>query len=182
MLLMLHVVPMWLRLLVWPRHLQVDFAPGEIAAGGAIEVAFGAVILCALAAAIAFGLRRAPVLAFGLLWLAVTLLPVANIVPAGIVLAERTLFLPSIGFLFAVGAIGERVLAHPRLPRTPTRLVLGWGCAILVVLGILRSAGRHAVWNTRHLEVRPRGSAARALPPAINLNTRRLHDGAAHLS
>lgn len=154
-LLMLHVVPMWLRLLVWPRHLQVDFAPGEIASGGGIEAAFGVVMLCALAGAIVFGLRRAPTLAFGLSWLVVALLPVANIVPAGIVLAERTLFLPSVGFVVAVGAIGERVLANRRLPQRPTRLVLGWGCVVLVVLGVLRSAGRHAVWNTQHLTIRP---------------------------
>jgi hypothetical protein len=164
MLLMLHVVPMWLRLFVWPHHLRVDFAPGEVASGGAIEAAIGVVILCALAGAIAFGLRRAPILAFGLMWLTVALLPVANIVPAGIVLAERTLLLPSIGFLLAVGAIGERLLGDQRLPPRATRLALGLGCALLVVLGLLRSAGRHAVWNTEHLEVRPRGSVGQRAP------------------
>jgi protein O-mannosyl-transferase len=182
MLLMLHVVPKWLRLLVWPRHLQVDFAPGEIASGGEVDAVFGVLILCALAVAVSFGLRRAPVLAFGLLWLTVALLPVANIVPAGIVLAERTLFVPSIGFLLAVGAAAQRVLASQRLPQRGTRRVLTCGCAILVVLGILRSAGRHAVWNTQHLDVRPQGSTVHPLPPAINLNTRGPRYGAAHFS
>ena len=45
---MLHVVPMWLRLLAWPRHLQVDFAPGEIVSGGSIEAVFGFAFFAAL--------------------------------------------------------------------------------------------------------------------------------------
>ena len=163
LLLMLDVVPMWLRLFVWPQHLQADFARGEIASGGAGQAVFGAVILCALAGAIVYGLRHARALAFGLLWLAIALLPVANIVPTGIVLAERTLFLPSIGFVLAVGAVAAQVLADRRLPRTRTRLVLGSGCAVLVVLGLLRSAGRQAVWNTQHLKIRPQAPASAAL-------------------
>jgi len=165
MLLMLHVGPMWLRLLVWPHHLQVDFAPGVIASGGAIEAAFGVVIICALAGGIVFGLRRAPALAFGLLWLVTALLPVSNVVPTGVVLAERTLFLASIGFLLAVGAVGQRATANRRLAAKPVRLVLGWGCALLVLLGLLRSIGRHAVWNTQHLTVVPRAPIAQRTVP-----------------
>jgi hypothetical protein len=145
--------------------LQVDFAPGVIASGGAIEAAFGVVIICALAGGIVFGLRRAPALAFGLLWLVTALLPVSNVVPTGVVLAERTLFLASIGFLLAVGAIGERVTANRRLAAKPVRLVLGWGCALLVLLGLLRSIGRHAVWNTQHLTVVPRAPIAQRTVP-----------------
>ena len=152
---MIHVVPMWLRLLAWPHHLQVDFRPGEIASGGAIEAAFGAVLVCAFVATTAYSIRRAPVLAFGLLWLGVALIPVSNIIPTGVMLAERTLFLPSIGFLVAVGAVCQRVLAAGRLPTRTTRLALGSACVLLVVLGLLRSAGREAVWNTQHLQIVP---------------------------
>ena len=172
MALMLHVVPMWARLLVWPQHLQVDFAPGEIASGGTLEAVFGAAILCALFAALVYALRHAPVLAFGLLWLMIALFPVSNLVPTGIALAERTLFVPSIGFVLALGAVGERALASARLPRRPTRVALSLGCALLVVLGLLRSAGRHAVWNTQHLKVVPRAPTQRGallpvcLPPS----------------
>ena len=155
MVLMLHVVPKWLRLFAWPQHLQVDFRPGEIASGGAIDVWVGIAILFAFVAAIICVWRRAPVLAFGLVWVGIALLPVANVVPSGVVLAERTLLLPSVGFLLAVGAASQAALANQRLPRRTTRLVLGWGCALLVVLGLLRSAGRQAVWNTQHLEIVP---------------------------
>ena len=150
---MLHVVPMWLRLLVWPRHLQVDFAPGEIVSGGAIEAVFGLVILCGLVAGIVYALRRDRVLAFGLFWMAIALLPVANILPTGVVLGERTLFLPSIGFVLAVGAVGQRALDAPVMSAKWRRLALGGACSLLAVLGLLRSVGRQAVWNTQHVRM-----------------------------
>jgi protein O-mannosyl-transferase len=157
---MLHVVPMWLRLLVWPRHLQVDFAPGEIESGGAIEAVFGLLILCGLAAAIVSALRRDRVLAFGLLWMTIALVPVSNILPTGVILGERTLFLPSIGFVIAAGAIAQRALATPAMAARWRRLALAEVCALLVVLGLLRSAGRQAVWNTQHVRMNPPTSGA----------------------
>jgi protein O-mannosyl-transferase len=150
---MLHVVPMWLRLLVWPQHLQVDFAPGEIVAGGTIEAAFGVLILLGLVAAIVYALRRDRVLAFGLLWMAIALLPVSNILPTGVVLGERTLFLPSIGFVIAVGALAQRTLDAPAMSVKWRRLALVGTCLLLVVLGLLRSIGRQAVWNTEHVRI-----------------------------
>jgi hypothetical protein len=155
---MLHVVPMWLRLLVWPRHLQVDFAPGEIVSGGALEAAFGALLLLGLFAAIVYALRRDSVLAFGLLWLAIALLPVSNILPTGVVLGERTLFLPSIGFVLAVGSVAQRALEKPAMSPKRRRLALGGAFALLVVLGLLRSVGRQAVWNTKHVRISPASS------------------------
>ena len=155
---MLHVVPMWLRLLVWPRHLQVDFAPGEIVSGGVLEAALGALLLLALVAAIVYALRRDRVLAFGLLWMAIALLPVSNILPTGVVLGERTLFLPSIGFVIAVGAAAQRVLERPAMSPKSRRLVVACACALFVVLGLLRSVGRQAVWNTQHVKINPTSS------------------------
>jgi hypothetical protein len=111
-----------------------------------------------LVAAIVYALRRDRVLAFGLLWMAIALLPVSNILPTGVVLGERTLFLPSIGFLLAVGAVAQRVLARPAMSPKWRRLALGGACALLAVLGLLRSAGRQAVWNTQHVRVDPASS------------------------
>jgi hypothetical protein len=155
---MLHVVPMWLRLFIWPQHLQADFAPGEVLSAGMIEAQFGFVILCAFALAVVYALRRDRVLAFGLLWMAIALFPVSNILPTGVVLAERTLFLPSIGFMLTVGAVAQRVLSTPTTSGRRWRLAMAGACSLLVVLGLLRSVGRQAVWNTRHLTIRPASS------------------------
>jgi hypothetical protein len=38
------------------------------------------------------------------------------------------------------------------------RLALGGAFALLVVLGLLRSVGRQAVWNTKHVRISPASS------------------------
>lgn len=147
---MLRVVPQWVRLLVWPAHLQSDYSPQELVASsgfGQVE-AFGLLLLVAMLAVGWLSRRRAPAVSFGLAWCAVTLLPVSNVlVPSGIVLAERTLFLPSIGFVVAIGglvaSLWPRIAgARPALARD---LAVAW--AALVALGIVRSAERQRVWR-----------------------------------
>lgn len=163
---MLRVVPQWVRLLAWPAHLQSDYSPQELIASsglGPLE-AFGLLLLVAGLATAWFARRRAPVLSFGLAWCAVTLLPVSNVlVPSGIVLAERTLFLPSIGFVVALGGVAAAL--WPRLIAMRPELVrdLGFACAALVVLGILRSAERQRVWrNEPYFAVRSVQDAPRS--------------------
>ena len=50
--------------------------------------------------------RRAPAIAFGLLWIVVTGSVAANvIVPTGVIIAERVLYLPSVGAAIVAGAL-----------------------------------------------------------------------------
>lgn len=154
---MLQVVPMWLRLLVWPLRLQVDFAPSELGMPerfGPQELA-GVVLLVATFAIILAERRRLRVLSFGLAWCAIGLLPVSNIVPIYIMLAERTLFLPSVGFFVAVAGLGQWAVARARWPWFRTGLVAA--CGVLCVLGVIRSTSRHLVWNSAHIHVKSSG-------------------------
>jgi len=48
----------------------------------------------------------------GILWVFVALLPVLHIVPIGVLMAERLLYLPSVGFCLAVGAGAAWVSEH----------------------------------------------------------------------
>ena len=76
--------------------------------------------------------------AFGLGWIAIALLPVANLVfPVGFLVAERTLYLPSAGLALAVGAWVKDL--------APRRLRVA--VAALVVAGGLRTALRVPVWR-----------------------------------
>jgi hypothetical protein len=142
---MLQIVPKWLRLLVWPAHLQIDYGPNEIVAStgfGAQEI-LGLALLIGLVAVAWLLRRRAPVVTFGLAWCAIALLPVSNIVPTGIVLAERTLFLPSVGFLIAAGGVVELALRSVQSLQRGVAVVIG----ALVVMGAARSDMRQLTWR-----------------------------------
>lgn len=152
LLTMLPVVTQWLRLLTWPAHLQADYAPQEImpAAGFGAPQALGATIVALVAVAGVLARHRLPMLTTGLAWGAIALLPVSNLLfPTGIVLAERTLFLPSIGWLIAVGAIGGALWekAERGESRRMVHTALSVVTTLLVAAGLVRSAERFSVWR-----------------------------------
>jgi protein O-mannosyl-transferase len=164
-MMLLRVAPEWARLLLWPADLQADYSPQEIVAPGffGLTEALGLVLVAGVVAAIWWGRRGVPVLSFGLAWTAVALFPVSNLlVPTGIVLAERTLFLPSAGMLIALGGLVAHV--WPRLVGSSgIRRALAVACGLLVVAGIARSAERHGVWrNERVLSARGARDAPRS--------------------
>lgn len=151
LLTMLGVVPEWVRLLIWPAHLQADYSPQEIVPA----TAFGqpqllGVLLLAVAIALFVSCRRRlPVVAFGVAWVAIALGPVHNVlVPTGIVMAERTLFLASMGFVIGGVALldaGRQAVADKW--RGAVGLAATIGVAALLVMGITRSASRYRVWH-----------------------------------
>jgi protein O-mannosyl-transferase len=146
---MLGVVPEWARLLIAPIHLQADYAPQEVPIAhsiGARQIA-GALLLVVVGVLAVKVRRRQPAFTFAICWMAITLFPVSNlIVPTGILLAERTLFLPSVGAVLAGGAgvswIIGRVGSRPWLRRA----AVGAG-GMLVLAGAVRSALRQPVWR-----------------------------------
>jgi hypothetical protein len=149
LLTMLQIVPRWLRLLAWPAHLQMDYSPNEIVAStgfGATE-ALGLAFLIGGALIIWLSRKRAPAITFGLLWCAVALFPVSNIVPTGIVLAERTLFLPSVGFVIAVGGAVAFVIERFATTTALADRAFTAACMVLVALGVVRSDARHLTWR-----------------------------------
>jgi hypothetical protein len=148
---MLQVVPRWLGLLIWPSHLQGDYSPSVIlqATTWGWSQTLGAAVLAAIGILLVATWRRAPAVAFGILWAGAALLPVSNILlPTGIVLAERTLFLASIGFMLACGGIAQQLLAGRSNPRGLATLLTG-ATAVLAVLGVWRSAVRHPDWQNQ---------------------------------
>jgi hypothetical protein len=103
-----------------------------------------------LVGTLAWRLReRTPVITLGIAWCALALFPVSNVLlPTGIALAERTLFLPSIGVMLVVGGV---LMELPRLFPTRRRVVGGLiagSVALVTVLGVSRSMSRHRIWST----------------------------------
>ncbi len=143
---MLSVVPHWFRLLLWPAHLQGDYSPGEIVGQTHWTSAqtFGLELLLLVAVLTIWSWRRAPMMAFGLVWGAIAIFPVHNVlVPTGIVLAERTLFLPSVGLMLAIGGAAE--LIRPKATYR-AKVALAALAGALLIAGVYRSTIRHPVW------------------------------------
>ena len=149
---MLQVVPEWFRLLVWPAHLRSDYSPAEFVASrgwGPAEIA-GLVLVLGGVTVAWLARRRAPVVSFGLAWCAITLFPVSNlIVPTGILLAERTLFSPSIGFLLTAGGLLQWLVERHRPGWNGVWRAVAVGCVALVALGTGRSASRQKVFRNQ---------------------------------
>lgn len=150
---MLAVVPHWVRLLVWPAHLQADYSPAEISAAASFGRAqlLGVAVVGAWALALYLSWRRrrhaGGATALGLGWTAVALLPVSNVLlPTGIVLAERTLYLPSAGACLLAGTIV--VAVQSVLVRRRSAMWLGAvGSALLLGVAAWRSSVRQPVWR-----------------------------------
>jgi hypothetical protein len=130
------------RLLVFPLTLRVDYSPNERTIVRSLldgRVAVGLACLAVWLVLLVLAWRRGRRLeAFGLGWIAIAFLPVSNLLfSTGVLLAERTLYLPSVGLAVAAGA------ALARLPVERFRVVV----AVLVLAGGIRSALRVPVWH-----------------------------------
>lgn len=139
----------WARLLIWPAELSADYNPMKtlIPQRWTNGLLPGAVILAALVLLALAGARRSRAAAFGVVWMAVTLAIASGIVvPTGVLVAERLLFAPSIGFVLAVGAAAAWIHARVARERTAAR-ALGLILGLLLLTGAYRSAQRQRVWK-----------------------------------
>ncbi len=150
----LGVIPEWARLIVWPMHLQADYGPPGIPVGGPMTLRhwIGLALLIGFVALFVRWRKRAPAAAFGLFWAAIALAPVSNLLtPTGIVMAERVLFVPTIGFAIALGAYPERSTANggAKIRGLASPQVKYATFAFIVVLLAVRSAVRVPTWSSQ---------------------------------
>jgi hypothetical protein len=131
-----------LRLLIFPLTLRADYSPAERTIVRSLldgRFLVGLACLAIWAGLLVTAWRRQRRLeAFGLGWIAIAFLPVSNLLfSTGVLLAERTLYLPSVGLALAGGA----ALARLRAPQLRVAL------ALIVLAGGIRSALRTPVWH-----------------------------------
>ncbi len=132
----------WWRLLLFPAHLSADYSPGELTVSpGLTAMHLLSVVVWAAAGVLAWRTRRTiPGIALGLAWFVITVSPVANVVvPMELLIAERTLYLPSFGIVFA---LASAIVAAPWSPRVRKAVLAG-----IVALGAVRSIARIPSWH-----------------------------------
>src|SRR5207247_7721203 len=109
------------RLLLFPLALRADYSPGERTTGPSPldwRFGLGLLVLATWVALLALAWRRQRRLeAYGLAWMALAYAPVANFLfPIGVVVAERTQYLPSVGLALAVPALAPQLRGRARGP------------------------------------------------------------------
>lgn len=137
--------PEILRLLLWPARLYADYSQQQVTIYSTPNLVH--LISLGILGAWGFGLWRAwrarhEAVMLGLAAFPITFGLVSNLLfPTGVLIAERTLFLPSV----SVALLGGAAFAALFRPRGAPRL--GWTLAlILVAAGAVRSAARQSAW------------------------------------
>lgn len=89
--------------------------------------------------------RYSKLVAFSVLWFFIAILPVSQIIPVKIPMAERFLYIPSIGPMLLFGVVAAKVFERSR---TRTALVLFVACFITVIaLYMYGTVERNRVWR-----------------------------------
>jgi protein O-mannosyl-transferase len=102
-------------LLLAPVRLQADYDFAAFPATTSVLDArlwIAAIVLAVAGAATWIASRRDSRIALGAAWIPLALLPVLQIVPHHEILAERYLYLPSVGLALVAGVAGERAIAR----------------------------------------------------------------------
>ncbi len=136
----LHVV----RLLVWPMDLAVDYSPQLIPrrVEWSVLASLGLVVSSAIVVLAFAVLRRAPVIAFGILAAVFTYAPTANLLfPSGVLLAERALYFGVVAPALVAGWLMMRAGGgrHGR--------GVVWSLAVVLAVFGTRTVTRVPVWE-----------------------------------
>ena len=144
----LTAVSVWVqyaRLMLFPLDLAADYGPAVLIPARTFDLdVFAGAGVGFLAVWVAIRSRRvAPLIGFGLAWFALVALPISNVLfPIGVLLAERTLYLPSVAVaIMAAGVLEWTRRVHPI--RIPIALA---GVVVIVLAMTLRTVERNPSW------------------------------------
>lgn len=139
--------PEFVRLLFFPLDLTVDYAPGVILPVESLTpmVMLG-MLLVVVVVLLALTTPQAPRAGIAAGWFLITISPVSNFFfPIGVLIAERTLYMPSLAVAFLAGFAWEA--AAKTAERETKRLVAAFAIAIITFFSI-RTVVRNPDWDS----------------------------------
>lgn len=105
----------YFRLLVLPINLSADYVVPISFSIFEPKVIFS-ILLIIIVLVISLYIKKIyPIISFSILFIFITLLPVLNIIPIEVLLAERFLYLPSVGFCILLGVLIFKFLNHKKI-------------------------------------------------------------------
>lgn len=133
------VITTYLRLLVCPveQNLDYDFPLSKSLLEP--EVMGSLLLIISVVALGIFVRRSSPLIAFGIIWFFVTLLPTSSIVPLPDFIFEHRLYLPLVGFVFVL--IGILVISGKRMRIVTTALI------IMILIFSVSAYRRNSIWR-----------------------------------
>jgi tetratricopeptide (TPR) repeat protein len=147
----------YLQLLIAPVTLTHDYYPRQVGVMdfGDWQVWLSLLAYLALAAYAVWGFRRKDPLSFAIFYYLITLSIVANILfPVGTHLAERLLFMPSVGFVLALAILGHRLVKRrASAGKLPTYRHYSGLVAVIGILALVfaaRTIVRNPAWKDNY--------------------------------
>ncbi len=141
--------PQFLRLLLFPLSLSADYSPAvlfPVRSLVTIEAVLGLLVLFGLGVVVSRTWTTRPLIAGGILWFGVAVSPVAQVFfPTGVLLAERTLYLPSVAIALVAAGLWSAVSVREESPRTVSP-IYRWATVLVVALLLVRTVERNPTW------------------------------------
>ncbi|RMD99911.1 MAG: tetratricopeptide repeat protein, partial [Deltaproteobacteria bacterium] len=144
MLTMLEVFARYWGLLLYPHGLRAIYEI-PLVRGFSLPLLFSGILHVGLLVGAWMAARRGiSTLTLGILWVYTALLPVSNLVPTGTLMAERYLYLASVGFCWIFGDLTARIWRRSR----PDRGIVAITVTGLLILFSLATMKRNTVWRS----------------------------------
>jgi Tfp pilus assembly protein PilF len=141
----------YVRLLILPVNMTAEYPFPDGAPLHAPAVFFSILLMIALVACIVWSYRRWHGASFGLLWVGLTLVPVANFIPlTPHFIAERYLYAPSVGYCIVVAVLLQQLYDRrfARIPPAFQRYAALFCIAIVCVISSLMTIRRNTDWES----------------------------------
>lgn len=138
------VLPDYLKLLLYPADLCAFYMPRLARSIADPRFMTACAIIVATAVSLPAIFRRSRRTSFAVLWFFITILPVSNIVPLRALMAERFLYIPSIGFCLLAAVLIGRMSAMRARPARAIAIVVA--AALAVSYGV-RTMYRNEDWK-----------------------------------